>query len=852
MMRSLFVTLALLVPSVQAAAPPSRGDSFGDPLPPGARARLGTPRLQGLADLSADGKVIALVRHGRVLLHDSGSARVLHSFEPDISVSEPRFLRGGQLLLRGQPYSPVLFQVWEPGTGRLVDKVLAKDVGIPAAARASLPDIDVSADGRRFVVRFSKPGGAPTVTVWQRAPLNLLRQVRVAHTQGNWVLLSGDGSTLVTGGQGPGKDDPLDKVLQVWDLRTGREKRLAVHDAGSAFKYAVSPDGKLVAGARDKDVGLYQTADEKLLHALPVKLDYRERLTFRGDGKQLLVLGTRLRIYDPASGRRLGVYAWPFRPGDVGDAVKTLRIVLPPGGKTLALAQRAETAEVWELETGRAVTPATGHDEPVSALAFSADGKVLYSGDRGAHLLRWDLATGKALPRFPVSLSNPTNLFGSWPTVTFSPDAQRVFLSEVAMRLRLGIFDRASGRLQGQLRRPGSIRSDWCVPAFSQGGKWFVLQCVDTRHKAADPGTFRLQVTDAETGKVALPVEIKGVYGVTAALSPDGSRLVTGALHRPEKGPRTIELTSWDVKTGKSLARTKLRGVEGFLAVAPDGRSVLVYTSINPGRLVVWDLLTGKTRKAVTGAWVYAPFGPLFSPDGRTVAFATCADAWKKPTVRVYEWATLTERFAFRDPSSAIFVSLAYCPDGGTLASGDGNGTILLWDLAGASKKQHRTLAQLWEDLAVPNAAEAWPVMRELVGRPAEAARLLGERLSPPSPPPNTNRLAALLKQLDADSAAERERASAALAPLARAVEPQLRQARQASTSAEVRKRLDRLLDGLDWLTPDEVRTIRAVEVLERIGSAEARGLLHKWAAGPREAVLVREAKQALRRLGSG
>ena len=73
------------------------------------------------------------------------------------------------------------------------------------------------------------------------------------------------------------------------------------------------------------------------------------------------------------------------------------------------------------------------------------------------------------------------------------------------------------------------------------------------------------------------------------------------------------------------------------------------------------------------------------------------------------------------------------------------------------------------------------------------------------------------------------------------------------SPSVEMERRLKRLVDGLDapLRQPDEVRATRAVEVLERINTADARQLLESLAKGDPTARLTREAAASLQRLAA-
>jgi hypothetical protein len=82
---------------------------------------------------------------------------------------------------------------------------------------------------------------------------------------------------------------------------------------------------------------------------------------------------------------------------------------------------------------------------------------------------------------------------------------------------------------------------------------------------------------------------------------------------------------------------------------------------------------------------------------------------------------------------------------------------------------------------------------------------------------------------------------------------PGVREALAKTKSLEVRRRAEEViakLKGEGGASPEVLRVVRGVEVLERVGTAEAREILEAWARGPAEAPLAREARASLGRLG--
>jgi DNA polymerase-1 len=79
---------------------------------------------------------------------------------------------------------------------------------------------------------------------------------------------------------------------------------------------------------------------------------------------------------------------------------------------------------------------------------------------------------------------------------------------------------------------------------------------------------------------------------------------------------------------------------------------------------------------------------------------------------------------------------------------------------------------------------------------------------------------------------------------------PALRQALENKPSLEVRRRIEELLEKAKTPTGENLRSLRAVQVLEHIGTDEARQVLKKLAEGAAGARLTQEAKASLERLG--
>src|SRR5262245_22958000 len=170
---------------------------------------------------------------------------------------------------------------------------------------------------------------------------------------------------------------------------------------------------------------------------------------------------------------------------------------------------------------------------------------------------------------------------------------------------------------------------------------------------------------------------------------------------------------------------------------------------------------------------------------------------------------------------------LAFTPDGRRLAAGSPGGTI-------------------WADA---DAANAWRAVWRLADAPQEALTFLRGHVKPyPTAPADVTQK--LLADIDSDSFEVREAVVRRLKELGLQAEPALRAALKAKPSLEQRQRIESLLAALvespPPLVPEELQQLRALIVLEHIGTPEARHLLEDAAKGPSSARLTRQARAAL------
>lgn len=276
--------------------------------------------------------------------------------------------------------------------------------------------------------------------------------------------------------------------------------------------FALAPQGNVVAlGGSDGNVRLWSLAESKVIRQFDSGHNsFIGSMDFSPDGKQLAFHADDrpLCLWDIASGIEIA------RCGEELSLVEQIRF--SPCGKRLAFVSEA-TGFIWNLDSGKTEKLT----QPVSALAFSPDGKTLALGFNTLRLV--EAASGKLIHEHG-------KLGGKVSTVAFSSTGSHVLVVDSACP---GTFVRQIEAATGDEMLVGEkISSERAGAAYSAD---------DTMIVTTD-GMFQVSFWEAQTGRKMQ--SLAGFHRGASSLvfTPDDRRLLTG-FH---DGYQT-DLQIWDV-----------------------------------------------------------------------------------------------------------------------------------------------------------------------------------------------------------------------------------------------------------------------------------------------------------------
>jgi WD40 repeat protein len=665
--------------------------------------------------------------------------------------------------------------------------------------------------------------GPNTIRLWETAGWTELKPLEAADRTVFHLAFSADSKRVILGDVGG--------MVICWTI-SSREKRV-VHAGGLPGEWAVlSPDCQRIAYRSYSQVTVRDVETQKVrfrreLGLKPVRSEMERNtyghsdVCYSPDGKILAIAGrgTSVRCFDAETGKELGRFGEPevgFRDIEFSRDSKRLAAVCGSG------------VRLWDLATGKELISSSELSSPIHALAVSPDGKQLAFGD-GHNLRLYESATLKQIWRYLEDGDYAQR-------IAFGPDGMNLMAGNVA---RIRFHDVGTGTMthawgKGLPAPDPSFEFGLLVPDFTT----VVSIRIDIREKT-DPD---VHIRAAATGKERFTFQGDEGQATAANVSPDGQLLAIGYREAP--------VGLFRIATGNKVGQLEVTNPEWHrLLFAPDGRTAA--SGDGKGMVRLLEVSTGKQRLSIS-AREGNDVEFVFSPQGNVLA------TWEwRSGGTISLWDALTGRPLGRlEGHRSAVRCAAFTPDGKTLITGSDDTTILFWDITSFLKRDQastlspQVLAAAWTDLADLNASKGGRAMAALRDAGNQAVDLLRTRVRPEQAP-TAEQIAGSLKDLDHNDFAIREQAGAELEKRLEVVVASLRKALAAGPSPEVRRRLTSLVERADLCarSGEALRLLRAIEVLERIGSPEARRVLETVAGGSAEARLTQEATGALKRL---
>ncbi len=649
-------------------------------LPENAKARIGTGLITSM-QYSTDGNLLALVSDIGVWILNPNTLKPLHLLAPhQAGINAVTYSPDGRTIAIGTESGTV--QLWDTATGKKQKTIARQEY------YAGVDDLSILPDNR-------------TIAVVYQSMLDLL--------------------DITTGKP---RNRPPNASKNDQKTKVGYDPYMFLSLGG--YKSWFSPDGKTVAcetGTTTYSFWNIESGEEIRKFEVEQK---HEIATFNSD-LRTLATASKSEIYN--SRTRTNRTVWNIDLYDIEtDTHKQISnldtfsfpfLVFSPDGDFIASSIK-ESIYIWDVSTGKEKIKLKGHRSYVSTVAFSPDGKTLVSLGTDDTLRVWDLNSGEE--RKNIS-GYDDNVYSD---VLLTEDAQTVMIPKWTNRT-IRLWNAHSGKHKQTFIGPKEYL--WDV-AFSSDGSRLATRSMFNK------GTIHF--LDAKTGQHS---KLKGprrhVSGI--AFRKDGKMLASWGseskrkdvvqiwnfekskikrilrlsenddLRTPEDeyfdnkifatiGKFVPDLFVWNLVTG-DYNFTNLGKTEIYVArFSPDGKLLAIVFDKDyrqkariDNKIQLWEVESGNHISTFTGQEEQIKC-IAFSPDSKTIA---CGGSWRDK--QIYLWDIETDTYkSFKDPSwkdkvdriHGVSSTLAFSPNGQTLASGMEQGDIYLFDIAtGAIKK---------------------------------------------------------------------------------------------------------------------------------------------------------------------
>jgi RNA polymerase sigma factor (sigma-70 family) len=186
-------------------------------------------------------------------------------------------------------------------------------------------------------------------------------------------------------------------------------------------------------------------------------------------------------------------------------------------------------------------------------------------------------------------------------------------------------------------------------------------------------------------------LRLRHASGVAVAFSKDGKHLISCGMGG--------EVRVWDTATGKRVRRTRLAGkardyiLHAGLSLAAGGATASAWDG---NTTYLYDTATGQERGRLPNAQPLA-----FSPDGTTIAVQVL-DKEKNGLVQLWDIARLQKHLSLDVPPRTVLETAVFAPDGKQMAAlgREGRKELFVWDAVTGKLKQRTKFRAAMASLA--------------------------------------------------------------------------------------------------------------------------------------------------------
>lgn len=533
-----------------------------------------------------------------------------------------------------------------------------------------------------------------SIYVWDTDTCRRLATLKEHTSLVSSVGFSHNGATLIS--------ESEDGTLCVWKTNTGESKTIFTEHLARVRSIKFSPDSQTLMSKNGNRIGSNDAlhiwnADTGMRKAtLTAHSYYIDSAEFSPDSSTLAICSKTgmLELWEVETGLPKIIFTEQIENVEA--------ITFSPDGGILA-SWGNDSIVLWNIETGKRKTTFTEGLEHVESVTFSPTGRTLISRSRtetrsyhnsSVTIHLWDVETGTCKVDF-TETGEPKER-----TTLLSPD-NRMFIrvsrkdskDERGYRKANGIIhllDVEMDHPETTLAQEGMgiIKS----VHLSSDNRMLISVSKDNtdRYSSREYDTIRLWDMDTGTCKANLTTE--NLYNIKSVhLSSDNRTLISVSENTSNGYYRDSNdlIHLWDVDTGacKSTFTEGLGDIKSVL-LSSDNRMLISVSEDNGDRhssskddtIHFWDVETGKCKRTFTEV-LGEVMSIDFVPGDRTLISVSRANKIEEaPCVIVHLWDVETGE---RKPDPIGNINCAVVsPDGSTLASGNDEGTILLWSIS--------------------------------------------------------------------------------------------------------------------------------------------------------------------------